>query len=49
MNAVTLVSNNDKSDDTEFSLNNVVAKSSWLKLCNGNLVYGFTLQNKSKL
>lgn len=28
---------------------NIVTKNSWLKLSNENLVYGFTLQNTSKL
>lgn len=28
---------------------NIITKNSWLKLSNENLVYGFTLQNTSKL
>lgn len=31
------------------SPSNLVTKNSWLKLSNENLVYGFTLQNTSKL
>lgn len=44
---MTQVSNNDTSDVKLSS--NIVAKNSWLKLSNKNLVYGFTLQNTSKL
>lgn len=36
------------SNDVDSS-SNIVTKNSWLKLCNGNLVYGFTVQNTSKL
>lgn len=28
---------------------NIISKNAWLKLSNENLVYGFTLQNTSKL
>jgi len=47
ISAVMQVSNDDTSDVK--MLSNVIAKNSWLKLSNENLVYGFTLQNTSKL
>jgi len=39
---------NEATSDVKL-LSNVVTKNSWLKLSNENLVYGFTLQNTSKL
>lgn len=47
MNAVMRVTNNDNSDLKSSS--NIIAKNSWIKLSNENLVYGFTLENTSKL
>lgn len=47
ISAVMQVSNDDTSDVK--LLSNVITKNSWLKLSNENLVYGFTLQNTSKL
>lgn len=47
-NAVMQVSNQNSTSKVKSTLN-IVAKNSWLKLSNENLVYGFTLQNTSKL
>ncbi|VVC32154.1 Hypothetical protein CINCED_3A008140 [Cinara cedri] len=47
MNAIMQVSNNDNSDVKASS--NIIAKNSWIRLSNENLVYGFTLENTSKL
>lgn len=47
MNAIMQVSNNDNSDVKDSS--NIIAKNSWIRLSNENLVYGFTLENTSKL
>lgn len=47
MNAIMQVSYNDNSNVQSSS--NIIAKTSWIKLCNENLVYGFTLENTSKL
>ncbi|CAH1736230.1 uncharacterized protein LOC114121216 isoform X1 [Aphis gossypii] len=47
ISAVMQISNDTISDVN--LLSNVVTKNSWLKLSNENLVYGFTLQNISKL
>eukprot|EP00102_Acyrthosiphon_pisum_P025619 XP_016662829.1 PREDICTED: uncharacterized protein LOC100575208 [Acyrthosiphon pisum] len=47
ISAVMQVSNDGTSDVK--LLSNVITKNSWLKLSNENLVYGFTLQNTSKL
>lgn len=47
VNVITQVSNNGTSD-IKVSLG-IIAKNSWLKLSNENLIYGFTLQNTSKL
>lgn len=47
INAVTKVSDNG-SFDVEFS-SSIITKNSWLKLSNENLIYGFTLENTSKL
>ncbi|XP_026804952.1 uncharacterized protein LOC113548330 [Rhopalosiphum maidis] len=47
ISAVMQVSN-DAASDVKF-LSNVVTRNSWLKLSNENLVYGFTLENTSKL
>lgn len=48
VNAVMQVSNKNDTSDVK-STSNIVAKHSWLKLSNESLVYGFTLQNTSKL
>lgn len=45
ISAVMQVSNDGTSDVKS----NVKTKNSWLKLSDENLVYGFTLQNTSKL
>lgn len=45
--AVRQVSTDDTSNAKLSS--NIVTKNVWLKLSNENLVYGFTLQNTSKL
>lgn len=47
ISAVMQVTNDDISDVK--LLSNVKAKNSWLKLSNEKLVYGFTLQNTSKV
>jgi len=46
--AVKQLSSNHNISDVTLS-SNIVTKNSWLKLSNENLVYGFTLQNTSKL
>jgi len=46
--AVKQLSNNNNISDVTLS-SNIFTKNSWLKLSNENLVYGFTLQNTSKL
>lgn len=47
IDAVKQVSTNVTLEDKLPS--NIITKNSWLKLSNENLVYGFTLQNTSKL
>lgn len=39
---------NKSNSDIKLTLN-LMTKNAWLKLSNENLVYGFTLQNTSKL
>lgn len=48
VNAVMQVSNLNGTSNVN-STSNIITKSAWLKLSNENLVYGFTLQNNSKL
>lgn len=48
INSIIQVATINENFDVNLS-SNIITKNSWLKLSNENLVYGFTLQNTSKL